>query len=125
MNNDFIIARQCEKIEELEGQVRQLKKLLVPAFVTPIEWGLTRKQQALFCMFLKRDLVTRDMLDAAAITGASSTPNYGNVILYQLRKKLKKFGVQVKNEWGVGWRLVDRKTWQKRLTEAEANNGCL
>ena len=125
MNNDFIIARQCEKIEELEEQVRQLKKLLVPAFVTPIEWRLTRKQQALFCMFLKRDLVTRDMLDAAAITGASSTPNYGNVILYQLRKKLKKFGVQVKNEWGVGWRLVDRKTWQKRLTEAEANNGCL
>ena len=125
MNNDFIIARQCEKIEELEGQVRQLKKLLVPAFVTPIEWGLTRKQQALFSMLLTRDLVTRDMLDAAAITGASSTPNYGNVILYQLRKKLKKFGVQVKNEWGRGWRLVDRKTWQKRLTDAGANNGCL
>ena len=125
MNNDFIIARQCEKIEELEGQVRQLKKLLVPVFITPIEWGLTRKQQALFSMLLTRDLVTRDMLDAAAIAGASSTPNYGNVIIYQLRKKLKKFGVQVKNEWGVGWRLVDRKTWQKRLTDAGANNGCL
>lgn len=119
MNNDFIIARQCEKIEELEGQVRQLKKLLVPVFITPIEWGLTRKQQALFSMLLTRDLVTRDMLDAAAITGASSTPNYGNVIHYQLRKKLKKFGVQVKNEWGRGWRLVDRKSWQKRLTEGE------
>ena len=120
MNNDFIIARQCEKIEELEGQVRQLKKLLVPVFITPIEWGLTRKQQALFSMLLTRDLVTRDMLDAAAIAGASSTPNYGNVIIYQLRKKLKKFGVQVKNEWGRGWRLVDRKTWQKRLADAEA-----
>ena len=120
MNNDFIIARQCEKIEELEEQVRQLKKLLVPPFVTPAEWHLTRKQQALFCMLLNRDLVTRDMLDAAAITGASSTPNYGNVILYQLRKKLKKYGVHVKNEWGVGWRLVDRKNWQKRLAEAEA-----
>lgn len=125
MKNDFIIARQCEKIEELEEQVRQLKKLLVPVFITPIEWGLTRKQQALFCMLLTRDLVTRDMLDAAAISGASSTPNYGNVILYQLRKKLKKYGIQVKSEWGVGWRLVDRKNWQKRLTEAEANNGCL
>lgn len=120
MNNDFIIARQCEKIEELEQQVRQLKKILVPAFVTPIEWRLTRKQQALFCMFLKRDLVTRDMLDAAAITGASISPNYGNVILYQLRKKLKKYGIYIKTEWGVGWRLVDRKSWQKRLAEAEA-----
>ena len=119
MGTDFIIARQCEKIEELEDQVRQLKKLLVPPFVTPVEWCLTRKQQALFCMLLTRDLVTRDMLDAAAITGASITPNYGNVILYQLRKKLKKFGVQVKTEWGLGWRLVDRKTWQKRLTDAE------
>ncbi|QHJ78506.1 MAG: hypothetical protein [Bacteriophage sp.] len=125
MNDDVIIAAQREKIDELEEQVRQLKKLLVPAFVTPIEWHLTRKQQALFCMFLKRDLVTRDMLDAAAITGASITPNYGNVILYQLRKKLKKYGIQVKSEWGVGWRLVDRKCWEKRLTEAEANNGCL
>ena len=120
MKDDVIIARQSKKIEELEEQVRQLKKLLVPPFVTPAEWHLTRKQQALFCMFLKRDLVTRDMLDAAAITGASISPNYGNVILYQLRKKLKKYGVQVKNEWGVGWRLVDRKSWQKRLTDAEA-----
>ena len=118
-STDVIIAAQRDTIDELKEQVCQLKKLLVPPFVTPIEWRLTRKQQALFCMFLKRDLVTRDMLDAAAITGASSTPNYGNVILYQLRKKLKKFGVQVKNEWGVGWRLVDRKNWQKRLTEGE------
>ena len=125
MNDDVIIAAQREKIGELEEQVRQLKKLLVPAFVTPIEWRLTRKQQALFCMFLKRDLVTRDMLDAAAITGTSITPNYGNVILYQLRKKLKKFGIQIKSEWGLGWRLVDRKSWQKRLTDAGANNGCL
>lgn len=120
MNNDVIIARQSKKIEELEEQVRQLKKLLVPPFVTPAEWHLTRKQKALFCMLLNRDLVTRDMLDAAAITGASISPNYGNVILYQLRKKLKKYGVHVKNEWGVGWRLVDRKNWQKRLAEAEA-----
>ena len=119
MGTDFIIARQCEKIEELEDQVRQLKKLLVPPFVTPVEWGLTRKQKALFCMLLNRDLVTRDMLDAADITGASITPNHANVVLYQLRKKLKKFGVQIKTEWGVGWRLVDRKTWQKRLAEGE------
>lgn len=125
MNNDVIIARQSKKIEELEEQVRQLKKLLVPIFVTPVEWCLTRKQQALFCMLLKREIVTRDMLDAAEITGASITPNHSNVILYQLRKKLKKFGVQIKTEWGVGWRLVDRKSWQKRLTDAEANNGCL
>ena len=117
---DAIIARQREKIGELEEQVRQLKKLLVPIFVTPVEWGLTRKQQALFCMLLKREIVTRDMLDATDITGTSITPNYVNVILYQLRKKLKKFGIQVKSEWGVGWRLVDRKSWQKRLTDAEA-----
>ena len=120
MNNDVIIARQRETIEELKEQVRQLKKLLVPIFVTPVEWCLTRKQQALFCMLLKREIVTRDMLDAAEITGASITPNYGNVILYQLRKKLKKFGVQVKNVWGVGWSLVDRKNWQKRFEDAGA-----
>lgn len=120
MNDDVIIAAQRDTIDELKEQVRQLKKVLVPPFVTPAEWGLTRKQQALFSMLLTRDIVTRDMLDAAAITGSSITPNYGNVILYQLRKKLKKFGVHVKNEWGVGWRLVDRKSWQKRLTEAEA-----
>lgn len=122
-STDAIIARQCAKIEELKEQVRQLQKVLVPPFVTPVEWGLTRKQKALFCMLLKREIVTRDMLDAAEITGVSITPNHGNVILYQLRKKLKKFGAQVKTEWGVGWRLVDRKNWQKRLAEADANNG--
>ena len=117
---DVIIAAQRDTIDELKEQVCQLKKLLVPPFVTPIEWCLTRKQQALFCMLLTRELVTRDMLDAADITGASITPNHGNVVLYQLRKKLKKFGIQVKTEWGLGWRLVDRKSWQKRLADAEA-----
>ena len=119
-SRDVIIATQRDTILELEEQVRQLKKLLVPPFVMPAEWHLTRKQKALFCMLLNRDLVTRDMLDAADITGASITPNHGNVILYQLRKKLKKYGIQVKSEWGVGWRLVDRKSWQKRLAEAGA-----
>lgn len=99
-STDAIIAAQRDTIDELKEQVRQLKKLLVPPFVTPAEWGLTRKQQALFSMLLTRDIVTRDMLDAAAITGTSITPNYGNVILYQLRKKLKKYGIQVKSEWG-------------------------
>ena len=128
MKDDAIIAAQREKIEELEEQVRQLKKLLVPIFVTPVEWCLTAQQQTLFCMLLTRDLVTRDMFNAVAIT-RPSTKNASNqcsdMAVYHLRKKLKKYGIQVKSEWGVGWRLVDRKSWQKRLTEAEANNGCL
>ena len=117
---DVIIAAQRDTIDELKEQVCQLKKLLVPPFVTPAEWRLTRKQQALFCMLLTRDLVTKDMLYAAEITGKSISPKYCDVILYLLRKKLKKFGFEFKNEYGVGWRLVDRKSWQKRLTEAEA-----
>ncbi len=120
---DVIIAAQREKIEELEEQVRQLKKLLVPIFVTPVEWCLTAQQQTLFCMFLKRDLVTRDMFNEVAIT-RPSTKNAANhccdMSVYHLRKKLKKYGIHIKNEWGVGWRLVDRKSWQKRLAEAGA-----
>ena len=123
MNDDVIIAAQRDTIDELKEQVRQLKKLLVPPFVTPIEWGLTAQQQTLFCMLLTRDRVTRDMFNAVAIT-RPSTKNAANqccdMAVYHLRKKLKKFGVQVKTEWGLGWRLVDRKNWQKRLTEAEA-----
>lgn len=120
---DVIIAAQREKIEELEEQVRQLKKLLVPIFVTPVEWCLTAQQQTLFCMFLKRDLVTRDMFNEVAIT-RPSTKNASNqccdMSVYHLRKKLKKYGIYIKSEWGRGWRLVDRKSWQKRLTDAEA-----
>lgn len=123
MNNDVIIARQREKIGELEEQVRHLKKLLVPVFVTPVEWRLTVQQQTLFCMLLTRNLVTRDMFNAVAIT-RPSTKNESNqccdMSVCQLRKKLKKYGIHIKNEWGAGWRLVDRKTWQKRLAEAEA-----
>lgn len=119
---DVIIAAQRDTIQNLEEQVRQLKKLLVPAFVTPIEWGLTRQEQSLFCMLLNRDLVTRDMFDAAAIgkINTNETTNQCDVVLYHLRKKLKKFGFAFKNEYGLGWRLVDRKAWQKRLVEAEA-----
>lgn len=123
MNDDVITAAQRDTIDELKEQVRQLKKLLVPPFVTPVEWGLTAQQQTLFCMLLKRDLVTRDMFNAVAIT-RPSTKNTSNqcsdMAVYHLRKKLKKYGIQIKNEWGRGWRLVDRKNWQKRLTNAEA-----
>ena len=123
MNDDVIIAAQRDTIDELKEQVRQLKKLLVPPFVTPVEWGLTAQQQTLFCMLLKRDLVTRDMFNAVAIT-RPSTKNTSNqcsdMAVYHLRKKLKKYGIQIKNEWGRGWRLVDRKNWQKRLADAEA-----
>ena len=122
MGTDAIIAAQRDTIDELKEQVRQLKKLLVPIFVTPVEWCLTAQQQTLFCMLLTRDLVTRDMFNAVAIT-RPSTKNASNqcsdMAVYHLRKKLKKYGIQVKNEWGVGWRLVDRKNWQKRLSEAE------
>lgn len=113
MGTDAIIARQCEKIGELEEQVRQLKKLLVPAFVTPVEWGLNRQEQALFCMFLNRDLVTRDMF-AIARTKTNTTSDPSDVVLCRLRKKTKKIGIQVKTVWGVGWRLVDRKSWRQR-----------
>ena len=122
-STDAIIARQRDTIDELKEQVCQLKKLLVPVFVTPIEWGLTAQQQTLFCMLLTRDRVTRDMFNAVAIT-RPSTKNAANqccdMAVCHLRKKLKKFGVQVKTEWGLGWRLVDRKNWQKRFEDAEA-----
>ncbi|QHJ78597.1 MAG: hypothetical protein [Caudoviricetes sp.] len=123
MNDDVIIAAQRDTIDELKEQVCQLKKLLVPPFVTPVEWCLTGQEQTLFCMFLKRDLVTRDMFNAVAIT-RQSTKNAANqccdMAVCHLRKKLKKYGIHIKNEFGLGWRLVDRKNWQKRLTEAEA-----
>ena len=122
-SRDVIIATQRDTILELEEQVRLLKKLLVPVFVTPIEWGLTAQQQTLFCMLLTRDRVTRDMFNAVAIT-RPSTKNESNqccdMSVCQLRKKTKKYGIHIKNEWGLGWRLVDRKSWQKRLTDAEA-----
>lgn len=118
---DAIIAQQRDTIELQEEQIRQLKKLLFPVFCAPIEWNLTPQEQALFGMFLKRDLVTRDMFNVNAITRQDTkiTEKHCEVVLCRLRKKLKIFGIEFKNEWGVGWRLVDRKSWQKRLAESE------
>ena len=124
-DRDVIIARQCETIELQKEQIRQLKKLLVPVFCAPIEWNLTPQEQVFLGMFLKHELVTRDMFNAHAITRQNTkiTEKHCEIVLCRLRKKLKTFGIKFKNEWGLGWRLVDRKSWRERLAGSEKDGG--
>lgn len=125
-DRDVIIAQQCDTIDKLKNQISQLQKLLIPAVVTPREWQLTAQEYSLFSLLLTQERVSKEQALYAIVQyqkyinpsrKSASGEKICNVIVYKIRRKLSPYGVEIKNEFGLGWYLVDRKNWQRRLAE--------
>ena len=125
-DRDVIITQQCDTIEQLKNQICELQKLLIPAVVTPIEWQLTAQEYSLFSLLLTRERVSKEQALYAIVQyqkyidpsrKSASGEKICDVIVHKIRRKLSPYGVEIKNEFGLGWYLVDRKSWQRRLAE--------
>lgn len=127
-DRDVIITQQDDTIEQLKNQIRELQKLLIPAVVTPREWQLTAQEYSLFSLLLTRERVSKEQALYAIVQyqkyinpsrKSVSGEKICDVIVHKIRRKLSPYGVEIKNEFGLGWYLVDRKSWQKRLAGSE------
>ncbi|MGX1098894.1 DNA-binding response OmpR family regulator [Amorphus sp. MBR-141] len=106
------------EIEQLRSEVRSLRKCLVASDVTvPSEWGLTRSERTIFLSLLQSEAVSRDGIMTALYSSQESRPEPKilDVFLSRLRKKTKDVGVDIRTDYGFGYRLVDRSKWRARL----------
>jgi|CXWL01.1.fsa_nt_gi two-component system cell cycle response regulator CtrA len=124
MNPAREIAALREQLDEAEETIRQLRLVLRPPVVTPLEWRLTRAEVAVFGVLLNREVATAAMMITATRTAPAScengdpAPKIAHVWVCRLRQKLARFGVRIDVVWGVGFTLADRAAWRKRLLEA-------
>lgn len=102
-----------EHIEQLEEEVRQLRALLMPVFVPPPEWNLTKAEVDLLRLLATRPFVTPDI---AATAIEIDRPTLG-VLIYRLRKKVAE--VEIKNDRGRGYYV---EPWHKELILQKSSN---
>ena len=118
---DGEIARLREAAEEQAETIRQLREALTPAFTMPEPWRLTVAQWRFFRALLARGFLSRDALTMALYAGQPEYPGRKvlDVLLYQIRRKLTRFGVTIETVWGQGYRLADRAAWAAHLAQGE------
>jgi hypothetical protein len=108
------VAALRERISELEEELLQLRSSLAPVknpFAKIL--GNSPQQSALLLGLYKVDFARYDYLDAITdVTGKynrmTDGPHVGNrtkVAVFKLRRKLKKYGVDIHMCWGEGYYL--------------------
>lgn len=114
---DDLVAMQQAEIETLRERIRQLEDILVPPTVhIPLEWCLPNAERRCFAALCSRDIVTKEHLYAAlygdkhASDKATSTCSVESH-MSKLKKKLARFGVEIRSERFVGYSLVNRRRY--------------
>ncbi len=126
LRDDLVIKLEAEN-DELRERCRMLEEMVGMRIDAPVLLGLTGQEAALFGMLLKRDIVTKE----AAMTGLYGTRTGGggdvqikivDVFICKLRKKLRRFDIEVETVWGRGYAMpaTSRAIAQDLLTHARA-----
>jgi len=102
-------STRCERCQELEEEIRQLRKLITPGGRFPLSWSLTNKQTLLLSCFLTRSIVTRDAA-LAGVYGADTENDIRIVDVYmkRIRERFRDVGVDIKfkAEYGLGYSIT-------------------
>lgn len=97
------------EIETLREEVRQLRSRLQARAIFAPAWRLSRSEQRILGCFLRRRLVTRDDIMYSLYFDRNEEANdpIVTVHLSRIRKKLTHLGVEIRSEYGIGWRISD------------------
>lgn len=124
-----IISRLRAKTEMLEDEnenlrlrIEELERLIGLDVEAPIVFGLTSREACMFGALMARDMCLKEHL-MASIYGALpdddvAEPKIIDVFVCKMRKKLKRFDIDVETVWGKGYRLSpeNKATAQKYYT---------
>lgn len=114
-----------ERIEELEEEIRQLRADIVPTDDT-FAGVLTRQQVALLKSIRNRNVASYQYIDQVLAgqgysgrgDGEETEQLRSKVSIYNLRQRLKPYGIEIKTWRGVGYYLDDKnKAKLKQLME--------
>jgi DNA-binding response OmpR family regulator len=96
--------------ESLRVQLRQAKRALQPARYFPFEWGLTQLETRIldYLYQQKAPVKPQRVLDAIYIPYGRE-PAYMSTVgvcIHRMRKKLSRFGIDIRTEFGFGYYLT-------------------
>lgn len=96
-----------ERCETLIEENRQLREVLAPAKVFPLEWGLRPAHARILNCFLAspNGVRTKGQLEAVACRGDTESENALKVHIAGLRRRLEPLGVEIKVRYSVGYEL--------------------
>jgi hypothetical protein len=126
MSNDANTIRELrEQVEELKEELRQLRADIAPTDDT-FAGVLTRQQVALLMSIQNRKIASYPYIDQVLAgqgnfgrgNGEETEQLRSKVSIYNLRQRLKPYGIEIKTWRGVGYYLDDEnKAKLKQLME--------
>ncbi len=118
-NNEKIIAQLLNENERQQEQIRQLQEILIPPFVIPENWGLTKTQKRTLSILLSTNFITKERLFAGLYGDRLDPPDKEAVgaLVCLLRRKLAPFGIVITNIWGEEYSLENRTELAKQLNQ--------
>lgn len=102
-----VLKRENELLRE---RVLHLENILMQTNPLPLEWRLTPSESRVFGVLVNRDLATKDAVMAALYSDrldadADVEPKIVDVLICKIRKKVARFGIEVRTVWGQGWSI--------------------
>lgn len=111
------IERLTIKNEILQEQILQLKAMLVPHIEPPRHWKLTPLQTRLFQCIAARDVADKHFIWFSLYGDRHDDEvpeeKIVDVLVCNIRKKVKPFGVNIETVWGRGYSLQNRKSYSE------------
>lgn len=103
------IAELNARVDELEEENRQLRELAAPEFRYPAEMKLTPTEGQVLAVIAARSGPTsagRINNILYAVAGIDVQDKTIDVFICKIRRKLKPFGIEIRNVWGHGFELT-------------------
>lgn len=118
------VQRLRERVEELEEELRQLRADIAPTDDS-FAGILTRQQVALLKSIRNRKFASYDYIDQVLAGQGNIGRGDGEVLeqlrskvsIYNLRKRLKPYGIKIKTWRGVGYYLDDENRAKLQMME--------
>jgi two-component system cell cycle response regulator CtrA len=107
-----------EQVELLQEQIAFLQSALLGDSPLPLEWRLTETEERVMRVILAREYASKDAIMAALYWDKDepSDEKIVDVLVCKIRKKVQRFGIDVKNQWGRGYYLPREIRRQYRNT---------
>lgn len=93
----------------LRSRIAQLEELLGFSVKAPIVLGLTGSEAAVFGVLMAREVITKDHVMAALYRNSAKDEAEIKIVdvhVCKIRKKLKRFKIDIETVWGVGYRMT-------------------
>jgi two-component system cell cycle response regulator CtrA len=101
-----------DEIADLKERVARLEEALGMTHDVPLGLALTPAEARVLGILMKRDVAKKDMIMIALYDGRHAEkdipePKIVDVFVCKMRAKLKRYGLEIKTVWGIGYSMTN------------------